>query len=284
MELSYRPLSPAVGVEIDLDLTRELDEATWQQIEELYLSHSLLLFREQAMSEEDQVRFSRRFGPISRRNPAQGERDSVMVSNALKGGVLGDGELFFHSDNTFFTEPLKAIGLHALEVPEEGGDTLFSNAYLVYEALPPELRERVETLQSFQLFDYNGDYNRRSKLEDAPADAPRAIHPLVWSHPDTGRKALFLSEHTTARIVGLDSDEEEELIATLRGYISDPRFVYRHKWRNGDFVFWDNVVLQHARTNFDPKTRRTLRRTPVLDPEGARRFPQSREASAALDA
>ena len=154
----------------------------------------------------------------------------------------------------------------------------------MYEALPPELQEQVGSLQSFQLFDYNGDYNRRSKLEDAPEDAPRAVHPLVWTNPDSGRKALFLSEHTTARIVGVDPDEEENLIATLRGYISDPKYVYRHKWRNGDFVFWDNVVLQHARTNFDPKAHRTLRRTPVLDPDGARRFPQSHEASAALDA
>ncbi|OAB55506.1 hypothetical protein AY599_25750 [Leptolyngbya valderiana BDU 20041] len=284
VDLTYRPLSPALGIEVDLDLSGEIPEALWQELERLYEVHSLLLFRNQSLDEDAQVRFSRRFGPISRRNPAQGQRDSILVSNAVAGGVLGDGELHFHSDNTFFPEPLKAIGLYGLEIPEEGGDTLFSNAYSVFEALPEDLRRKVEALESYQLFDYNGDYNRRSTLENAPADAPRAIHPMVWTNPATGRRALFFSEHTTARIVGIDAAEEEAFIATLRGYIADPRFVYRHKWRPGDFVFWDNVALQHARTTFDPKAHRTLRRTPVLDPDGPRRFPRSRDASVASNA
>ncbi len=280
-ELSVQPLSPALGVEVALDLSGELSDAVWREIERLYQAHQLLLFRGQSLSEEDQVRFARRFGPISRRNPAQGKRDSVMVSNVEPGGVLGQGELFFHSDNTFFAEPLKAIGLYAIEVPDEGGDTVFSNAFKVYEALPEALRAKLEGLSSYQVFDYAGDYNRRPSLETVPADAPHAIHPLIWSDPDHDRKALFISEHTTARIIGLPESEEEALIATLRGYIADPKVAYRHHWRPGDFVFWDNVALQHARTPFDPAARRTLRRTPVLDPDGARRFPAAAEVAQA---
>jgi alpha-ketoglutarate-dependent taurine dioxygenase len=274
--LDHKPLSPALGVEVELDLSQDLSEPVWEALEALFETHGLLLFRNQTLSEEEQVRFSRHFGPISHRNPAQGTRDSVMVSNTEKGGVLGDGELHFHSDNTFFADPLKAIGLYAIEVPDAGGDTLFSNAYAVLDALPEGLRRKVEGLQSYQLFDYGGDYNIRPDLDTAPPDAPRAIHPLVWTNPATGRKALFLSEHTTARIIGIDPAEEEAFIAELRGYIAAPQFVYRHKWRVGDFLFWDNVALQHARTTFDPAARRTLRRTPVLDPDGATRFPDSR--------
>lgn len=280
-EFLVRSLSPALGAEVVLDLSNEVDEASLQRIEQLYRSHHLLLFRDQSLSEADQVRFARRFGPISHRNPAQGERESVMVSNIEPGGVLGQGELFFHSDNTFFAEPLKAIGLYAIEVPEEGGDTLFSNAFKVYDLLPDALKAKLEGLFTYQVFDYEGDYNRRPNLQTVPADAPRAIHPLVWTDPDSGRRAVFLSEHTTARILDLPETEEEELIATLRGYIADPGVAYRHRWRPGDFLFWDNIALQHARTPFDPAAHRTLRRTPVLDPDGARRFPATAQANLA---
>lgn len=282
--LVVRPLAPALGVEVDLDLMAASSEAVLRELEALYARHQLLLFRRQRLSEAVQVAFARRFGPISHRNPAQGARDSVLVSNVEPGGVLGDGQLFFHSDNTFFAEPLKAIGLFAVEVPAEGGDTVFSNAFAVFEGLPPALQERLRGLSTHQLFDYAGDYNRRPSLESAPADAPRAVHPMVWRDPDGGREALFLSEHTTARIIGLAPEEEAGLIETLRERIADPAVAYRHRWQPGDFLFWDNVALQHARTTFDPGARRTLRRTPVLDPEGARRFPHSRDASLAKSA
>ncbi|GAB5470491.1 MAG: TauD/TfdA family dioxygenase [Rhodospirillales bacterium] len=282
--LTHRPLSPALGVEIDHDLMAGLSEETFTEIEALYRAHHLLLFRKQDLSEEVQVAFARRFGPISHRNPAQGTRDTVLVSNVEPGGVLGQGVLHFHSDNTFFAEPLKAIGLYAVEVPPSGGDTLFSNAYLVYERLPEDLKAKVEGLSSHQLFDYQGDYNLRPSLDSAPADAQQALHPLVWEDPDSGRKALFLSEHTTAALPGLTPAEEEATIAALRAQIRDPAVIYRHRWQPGDFVFWDNVALQHAREPFDPAARRTLRRTPVLDPDGARRFPNSRDITLAKSA
>ncbi|MEO1193328.1 MAG: TauD/TfdA family dioxygenase [Pseudomonadota bacterium] len=275
--ITHRPLSPAVGIAVDLDLESDLTDARFAELAALFRRYHLLLFRGQDLSEATQVDFSRRFGPISKRNPAQGTHDTVLVSNVAPGGVLGQGLLHFHSDNTFFAEPLKAIGLYAIEVPESGGDTLFSNAFLVYERLPAALKARVEGLSSHQLFDYHGDYNLRPDLETAPKDAQQALHPLVWRDPDSGQKALFLSEHTTAAIPGLSRDEEEELIGELRNRIADPAVLYRHHWRPGDFLFWNNVALQHARDTFDPTARRTLRRTPVLDPEGARRFPHSRD-------
>lgn len=279
--VSCRRLSPALGVEIDCDLSQGVSDALLDEFERLFDEHHLLLFRGQQLAEETQVRIAKHFGSISRRNPAQGKKDSILVSNVAPGGVLGFGELIFHSDNTFFPHPLKAIGLYAVAVPARGGDTIFSNAIAVLEALPAEVRQQLETLTTYQVYDYDGDYNRRVSLDRVPRDAPRAIQPMIWTNPKTGRRSLLFSELTTARIEGLDAAAEASLIALLRATIADPRFCYRHQWRVGDFIFWDNVTLQHARTDFDRAAPRTLRRTPVLDPDGAARFPHSRDASLA---
>jgi taurine dioxygenase len=284
MKLETRPVSPALGVEIlNLDLARPLTPEIVAELRALYEAHHLLLLRDQEMDDAAQVRFSEVFGPISRRSPAMKTASTAFVSNARPDGILGDGELYFHSDNTFFEHPLKAIGLYAIEVPPSGGDTLFSNCARVYEALPAALKQRLDGLSSYQMFDYSGryDYNRRSRDEDASDAAIRAVHPLVWTEPGTGRKVLFMSEHTTIRINELSEEEGEALIAELRGWIADPRFGYRHKWRVGDMVLWDNVILQHAREPFDKSARRTLRRTPIGDPDGAARFPNSRSVAAA---
>jgi taurine dioxygenase len=273
MKLETRPVSPALGVEIlNLDLSAPITPETAAELRTLYDAHHLLLLRDQDIDAEAQVRFSEVIGPISRRSPAMKKAATAFVSNAHPDGILGDGELYFHSDNTFFEHPLKAIGLYAIEVPPSGGDTLFANCAAVYDGLPQSLKDRLEGLSSYQFFDYGGayDYNRRSREEDATANAIRAVHPLVWTEPGTGRKVLFMSEHTTVWINELPDAEGEALIAELRGWIADPRFGYRHKWRVGDMILWDNVILQHAREPFDRTARRTLRRTPIADPDGAR--------------
>ena len=277
MTLDIRPLSPALGVEVlGLDLAKPFDAATGQELVALYQRHHLLLLRGQDLDEDAQIHFAELFGPVSRRSPAMQKAKAAYVSNSRADGILGQGELHFHSDNTFFQHPLKAIGLYAIEVPPEGGDTLFSNCAAVYQALPEALRRRLDGLTSYQLFDYNGDYNRRSVEEGTPHDANRAVHPLVWTDPDTGVRAVFLSEHTAVRINELPIAEGEKLIAELHDWIADPQFGYRHRWQPGDMLLWDNIVLQHAREPFDLKHKRTLRRIPVGDPDGDRRFPQSR--------
>lgn len=283
--LRTRPLSPALGVEIlDLDLSRPFDDATRAELLELYRRHHLLLLRDQKIDEAAQVRFSEIVGPISHRSPSMRTRNSALVSNAEPEGILGDGKLYFHHDNTFYEHPLRALGLYAIEIPTEGGDTLFSNCAMVHDALPEALRARIETLSSYQMFDFGAsfDYNRRSRDEDATPDAIRAIHPLVWTDPDTSRKVVFMSEHTTVRLLGVDAAEGEAIVAELARWIADPRFGYRHRWRVGDMILWDNMTLQHARESFDKRQRRTLRRTPIAETDGARRFPLSRRVDAPL--
>lgn len=283
--LKSRPLSAALGVEIlDLDLSKPLDAATKSELLALYRRHHLLLLRDQRLDEAAQVRFSEIVGPISHRSPSMRVKNSALVSNAEPEGILGDGKLYFHHDNTFYEHPLRALGLYAIEIPSDGGDTLFSNCAMVYEALPEPLRVRVDRLSSYQMFDFGAgfDYNRRSRDEDASPDAIRAVHPLVWTDPDSGRRVLFMSEHTTVRLNEVSEAEGEAIVAELARWIADPRFGYRHRWRVGDMILWDNIILQHAREPFDKSQRRTLRRTPIAETDGARRFPQSRRVDSPL--
>ncbi|MBL8699950.1 MAG: TauD/TfdA family dioxygenase [Alphaproteobacteria bacterium] len=277
--LQTRPLGPALGVEVlGLDLSRPFDPATAEALRALYRAHHLILVRDQRIDEPAQVRFAELVGPISHRSPSMRTRNSALVSNVEPEGILGDGKLYFHHDNTFYEHPLRALSLYAIELPSAGGDTLFSNCAMVYDALPEALRSRIERLSSYQMFDFSGgfDYNRRSRDEDASPQAIRAIHPLVWTDPDTGRKVVFMSEHTTVRINEVDDAEGEAIVAELARWIADPRFGYRHRWRLGDVILWDNIILQHAREPFDKSERRTLRRTPIAETDGPRRFPGSR--------
>lgn len=270
MELTA--LSPALGVEIGgLDLAKPFDASAAAALREAFARHHLLLLRGQRLDETDQVRFARLFGPVSHRGAYMRQVDASHVSNAREDGILGSGVLHFHSDHTFFRHPLKAICLYAIEVPKSGGDTLFANVMDAYDNLPGALKRRIEDLVSLQLFDYSGDYNRRTLERDAPADAPRCRHRLVRVDPVSGRKLLFLHLHTTARIDGLSDEEADALMAELAGYIADPAIGYRHVWRPGDVLVWNNITLQHARTDFDPAERRTLRRVPIAVSEAEAR-------------
>lgn len=262
--MELRPLAPEFGVEIaGLDLARPLADGTAQALRRAFADHRLLLLRDQALDQAAQVCFATLFGPVSHRGAFMKEVDASHVSNARPDGILGSGVLHFHSDHTFFRHPLKAICLHAIEVPSSGGDTLFADVLAAWDRLPATLKARIADLSSLQLFDYTGDYNRRTLARDAPADAPRCWHPLVRVDPDSGRNVLFAHAHTTAAISGLGDDEADALMEELAGYIADPAIGYRHVWRTGDVLLWNNIALQHARTDFDPREKRTLRRVPI---------------------
>lgn len=259
-----RPLSPALGVEVQgLDLREAIDADTADVLRALLRRHHLLLVRDQRLEEASQVRFAELFGPISHRGAWMRTRDVAHVSNVRPDGVLGSGEMQFHADHTFFKRPLKALALYAVEVPKRGGDTLFANCILAYRNLPAVLKRRVAHLSSVQLFEYGGEYNTRVRLADASPNALRAEHPLVIEDPDSGEPVLFVHQLTTAAIPGLDDDQTETLLAELVPYVADPAVGYRHAWRAGDLVLWNNMTLQHARTYFDANEPRTLRRTPI---------------------
>lgn len=263
MSLTLSPLSPALGAEVaGVNLARPIDGRTARALRDAFREHHLLLLRGQEIDGDAQIRFATLFGPVSHRGAFMKGRDFTHVSNVHEAGILGSGVLRFHSDHTFFRHPLRAVCLYAIEIPPSGGDTLFANAAAAYANLPDRLRRRIAGRQSLQLFDYGGDYNRRVLERDAAPDAPRCWHPLTLED-GTGRTVLFMHALTTAAVDGLSDAETGALIEELVTYIADPAVGYRHAWRPGDLIVWNNITLQHARTDFDARARRTLRRVPI---------------------
>ena len=271
------PFDAPVGAEIiGLDISRPLCESDFARIHRAHLDHHVLVFRDQRVSPDDHVEFSRRFGELEihvlhqfqlPRHP-----EILIVSNILENGQpigLGDAGVYWHSDISYKPKPSLGSLLHAQELPAEGGDTLFADQHLAWEALSPELQRRILPLKAEH--SYLAKYEElraknpwRPKLSQAQIDqvAP-AVHPVVRTHPETGRKALFVSEHFTTRIVDLPKEEGDALLAELFAHSVKPEFIYRHSWRPHDLVFWDNRSLMHLAAGTPDHLRRKLFRTTI---------------------
>jgi len=270
-QLEILPLAPEIGAEIRrVDLREPLDDAAFDRIEKAWLDHGVLLFRDQCLTEGDQLRFAARFGELGRlvsQEAGPGRHPSVMlVSNIREDGkligALPDGEMFFHSDQCYVERPCKATFLYAIEVPSKGGNTIFANTYRAYEMLPEAIKARIAGRLALNVYDYRGSATKRST--DAAPDAPRFAHPIVRTHPRTGRRALYVNRLMTQSIVGLPAAESETILSALFDHQEQPRFLYEHRWRPGDLVVWDNRCTLHARTDFSAAERRLLRRVIVL--------------------
>jgi taurine dioxygenase len=265
-ELVLRPLSPAAGAEIlGVDLRGEISEGTREQLRDAWRRYALLLFRDQELTKMEQRRVAQIFGTVTDESFARlspRAKDGFdYVSNIVEGGINPSGELGFHTENSMFERPLRGLMLYALEMPPEGegGDTLFSNLKLAYQSLPPALRRQIANLRVRHGYP-DGTKGRAVPGLLADDDAPHSIHPLTYAHPDSGEPLLFLSRRHVDCIVDLPRDQSLALIEELASYIGRPEHTYRHTWKARDLVVWDNFTLQHARTNFDPKHRRHLRR------------------------
>ena len=187
----------------------------------------------------------------------------MFVANVTVDGERGDlpeGEMQFHADQCYYETPTKGAVLYALEIPSQGGNTLFSSTYRAYESLPRELKDRIAGLQALFTYDAYGNPYKRAQISE---DSPRFVHPIVIRHPATGRPALFVNRLMTDSIVGMPRAESDALLERLFQYIEQPDNVYEHVWRVGDALIWDNLATLHARTDFDPKERRALRRTAI---------------------
>jgi alpha-ketoglutarate-dependent taurine dioxygenase len=241
-----------------------------------WLEHRVLLFRGQHLSDPQLIAFSRRFGDLDHapiqengRRFVEGYPELYVVSNVVERGVsigsLGSGEASWHTDMSYLPVPPKASVLYALEVPEAGGDTYFCDMYGAYEALPPALQRSIAALRIKHDGTYNsGGYVREGVTPtDDPRIAPGALHPLVCIHPETGRRCLYLGRRRNAYIEGLPLDSSESLLNELWSRATEERLTWRHRWRVGDLVLWDNRCTMHRRDSFDPATRRLLHRTQI---------------------
>jgi taurine dioxygenase len=273
-----RRFDAPVGAEVlGLDIGKPINAADFARLHRAHLDHHVLVFRDQRVTPEAHIAFSRRFGPLEIHVLHQfhlaGHPEILIVSNIKKPNGeplgLGDAGAYWHSDLSYKPKPSLGSLLHAQELPSEGGDTLFADQHLAFEGLAPALQQRILPLKAEH--SYLAKYEElraknpwRPKLSQAQIDqvAP-AVQPVVRTHPETGRKALFVSEHFTTRIVGLPQEEGDALLAELFAHSVKPEYVYRHRWAPHDLVFWDNRSLMHLAAGTPDHLRRKLYRTTV---------------------
>ncbi|MEO8926165.1 MAG: TauD/TfdA family dioxygenase [Caulobacteraceae bacterium] len=263
--LDIRPLSPAIGVEVGgVDLAGRLDEAVFGQIRAAWEESCIALFRGQTLSETRQILFARRFGKLG--EAGGGPRPVLYVTNARnergEPGILPEGPIDFHSDQSYLEEPSMATMLYAIDVPGRGGNTLFANGFRAYDALPDELKRRLAGRSALHAYDYYSNPNQRAQR--APPGATPVAHPIFRVHPPTGRTALYVNRLMTWSIVDMDPDESDRILHVLFDHQEKAEFVYEHAWTPRDLIVWDNRSCLHGRTDFAQSALRRLRRVTVL--------------------
>jgi taurine dioxygenase len=266
----------ALGAELrGVDL-RNLDASQFSAIERAWHDHQVILVRGQTLDDQDLIAFSRRFGELdwapvqeTGRRFVEGLPEIYIVSNVTVNGQpigsLGSGEAVWHTDMSYLEVPPMASMLYALEVPPAGGNTSFSSMYAVYQALPDDLKRRIADLKIKHDGTYNsGGYLRQGvTATDDPRTSPGAIHPLVCTHPDTGRRMLYLGRRRNAYLMGLELAESEALLDELWDFVARSEFAWEHVWQVGDLVLWDNRCTMHRRDPFDDSARRIMHRTQI---------------------
>lgn len=271
------PFDAPLGAEVTgLDVGAPLDDDDFAELHQAHLDHHVLVFRDQQISPRQQVRFSRRFGPLQihvlRQFQLPGDPEVLIISNIREHGQpvgLGDAGHYWHSDLSYKAVPSLGSMLQAQELPRDGGDTLFANQHTAWERLPDDLRSAVRAARAEHsyLAKYDELQKRspwRPNLTQAQIDevAP-AVHPVVRTHPETGRLALFVSEHFTTRILDVSAQRSEQLLQALFDHSTRDALIYRHRWRPGDLVFWDNRSVTHQAGGCPPDQRRMLYRTTI---------------------
>ena len=281
MSIEIVPTGTAVGAEIrGVDLSRPLDEATFASIDDAYDKYGVIFFRDQRIAPPQQVDFTRRFGEIefnifSERWSVPGNPEIVVVSNITADGqpigIKRAGENW-HSDMCYTARPPRGTMLYALEIPDlfglPLGDTEFASAAVAWDSLPDALRRRIDGLTA--VFDFTGRKRAFPPKQSEIDRNPPVCHPIVRTHPRTGRRCLYIMRDDCTAIEGLAQPEAETLIAALADHIVKPQHIYRHQWRVGDLLMWDNCTVQHrAVQDYDMPQRRLMHRTTMGGAEPA---------------
>lgn len=272
------PMSSACGAEIrGVDLTKPLPAATVRAIKKAWGDHLVLVFRGQTISQDDQLRFASYFGELGDRKRApeplraraegiqQLDPKILLVSNIKVDGkaigAFGEGEFWFHIDGGYTPRPYRYTFLYAMELPSTGGNTMFSNMYKAYDAVPAALKDKLKGRKALHIHEYN-----RARQADSSGDIsgiPHHVHPIFITHPDTQRRSLFVDRLMTTRIVDMDEGESAAILGELYEIGERREFIFEHVWKLGDFLMWDNRCTIHARTDFPKHERRLLRRCTV---------------------
>jgi len=275
--ISVHELHPAIGAEIrGVDLSQPLDDKTIRAIRDAWHRYTVLLFRDQHLSEDDQRRFASHFGPIAKRvQPRTGAKgldgspdwDDMMLvtdnvdANGKPLGSLGHGDMWFHTDKCYHRRPHRASFLYGIEIPTDGGNTLFSSSYAAYDNMPADLKRRLDGAWVMQGHQYS--VGKRIDLSLKLENIHHCRQPIIVTNPGSGRKGLYVASQNTMWIEGMDRNDSEALLQQLFAIAEDPAIIYEHVWRVGDLVMWDNLACLHARTDWPSEQRRTLRRCTV---------------------
>jgi taurine dioxygenase len=268
MSLALQPLGENAGIAAEgLDLNRPVDAADVDALRRALLDRLVLCIRGQTLpplAYRDAMRvFGRPMMQLSER-ARHPEVDEIMILSSEDRDTKGDGGKLvvgaaWHTDDSYKAVPCSLTILYGVEVPETGGDTQFVNMYRAYDALPPETRERIAGMRVIHKYDSSRKQNKiATRTESERAQTPDVTQPLVRTHPETGRKALYLNPNRMEQVVGLDRAESDALLDALTVHATQPKFQYRHKWQRGDILIWDNRCTMH-KANADY-------------PEGSRRF------------
>jgi alpha-ketoglutarate-dependent taurine dioxygenase len=273
-DIIIRPLGPIMGAEIiGADVSKPVASKTFQRFKDALHEYKVLAFRDQRLSKDDLIAFSRQWGPLGEHIMPGATRAGVpeinVMSNAdAEGKPNGKhpdpSAKRWHTDRSYMPRPALASLLYGVEVPSVGGDTLFANAALAYDNLPEDVRQRIDKLNAI----HSVEHSRRTggvalATEDEKKKAPPIRHPLARKHPATGRKAIYAGCHAW-KVDGLAEGEGRELLDYLINHATQERFVYAHKWKKHDLVIWDNRCTFHAATDYDTaKELRVMYRTVV---------------------
>jgi taurine dioxygenase len=248
-DLSVRPLTTAIGAEIHgVDLRDDLDDETIDAIRQVLLDHCVVFFRDQDVTDEQQVRFAKRFSTVQHvvfDNTSSEQPDLTVIDISQP---KGSGTDSWHAESTFMAAPPFGAVLRAVHVPPVGGDTCFASMYAAYDALSPSLRQQLDGLTAVHSAAKVMALVRRLQNATVRGDAdeiPTVVHPVVRVHPETGRKLLYVSSKWVERIVELDEAESAALLAFLYEHVKSPEFQCRFRWGVGSIAMWDNRACQH---------------------------------------
>lgn len=277
------PLTESVGAEIHgADLSAPLDDEAFKQVEDAFYQYSVLVFRNQPINEQQHIDFSKRFGSlevhVSGARYLHPEHPEIRInSNIIENGKpIGatDAGQYWHTDLSYMAEPSKCSLLYAVEVPSANGkplgDTCFVSVAAAYDALPADIKAKLEGLTAVHSYSYryyqltDAGQKRPELSAEQKARTPDVMHPVVCRHEISGRKCLFVNEGFTTHIVGMPAAESSALLDFLFRHLKRPEFMYEHKWEVGDLLMWDNVATQHfAVANYALPQRRRMHRTTV---------------------
>jgi len=264
--LDVRPLTPTIGAEVHgIDLSQPVDGSTKDEIEKAWLDHKVLFFRDQDITTDQHIAFCRLFGDLEVHpfvpHKADYPEAMVLTHNEKHRGT----ENFWHSDVTWRLEPSLGSMLRAVEIPEVGGDTLFADMEAAYDALDPELQERLSGMTAIHDFVRVFGFGKSpEELAELREKYPPAEHPVIRTHPATGRKSIYVNVAFTSHIVGLDPDESEALLRRVYRQSTFPEFQCRFRWEPNSFALWDNRCAQHYAVSDYWPARRVMERVTIV--------------------